>query len=290
MLILIKRITTMLAAFVVTLGIALAPGPGAHAAGGPYSYAGRYDGMTAAERVSATGASARIQAWSIPTTCCYGNHALGELAVQRTGTATGTNRDMTVEVGYMNQNNTGLHLFVSHTINGVWQGLSTGFSACSTTVTTPGCTAPAWIEIDNALSSNGQYTMKWQYAHVGQSDEGWWLYVQGTGACPAGKTCWLGVYKKTRWSTASPAITDPGKIDLVQAFGETYDTGSHCTNMGTGGFAGAGTGALIDQLDVLGITTDDFGGDITTDPTWYNSLNVTTSPTLSFRYGGPGAC
>lgn len=269
---------------------------------GTYSHSGGGMLLNATDAAASNGLASRVQAWSNSTTGIYSgtcSHSLGEVWVGSADSSGVTTDDVVIGMSARTYcGNSSPKLQVEAYRNGThlgWATPTTGeFTPC-TTGGVNGCVDPAWITIDNALSSNSQYEMKIQYAHVGTSSEGYWIWVKGSGAIPSGKQGWLGFYRKGIWANAAAPASNgwtgaytPWRL----AFGEVTDpraSGSRCTNMGTGSMPGTGTGAIIDQLAVLPTTvsTDFTQQTIWEDPTIYGLADRSAS---QLRYGGPGEC
>lgn len=248
----------------------------------PYFYAGYRQDLTTTQEASATGMQIRMQAWRNAVTL-PAQHSIGEVALQKNGAS----KDVTIEAGYRSVDGaSNLTVWAGVWVNGAFQGYNSAFTACTSSAV-PGCSLPSWIPLGNNLSSGGQYTLKLWYTHVGTSSEGWWLYVQGSGACPAGKQCWLGYFSKNLWTSAVPAQNPLDANQYMQVFGEVYDPNGPGTAMGTGNCPnGSGGGALWDQYGLIGLTAADSDLDqfnVTSTPASYNVAEATDT---SYRYGG----
>jgi hypothetical protein len=283
----LKKIALILA---VAVGGILGFDLPAQASGGPYYYAGFDQDLSPAQASVVTEVKGSMPAYSIVTTA--GTHALAEFAITTDNGATpvaAPTRAGVVEVGYENTNGGGVKVFVSRFVNSVWGGsyvgVGDGFVAC--TKTSPySCGTPANLSPGDALTSGASYIWTVTY-----SSGSWWLAVQPSAGCPAGKTCFLGRYPGTLWSAASPpvAFTRP---DYVRAFGEVYNTAptaSVCTNMGDGNYGTATTGAVVGSVTYTGLPTSDvqLTASTVSDPTMYSAASLSGR---TFRYGGPGSC
>jgi hypothetical protein len=191
-----------------------------------------------------------------PTLAAGDFHTLGEVAAQSADGRQIVEVGWTVDRGLFGDANP--HLFVFHWVNGV----ATCYNGCgfvpASSIATAGMTLP--------VGGTPQFAIQ-------HFQGNWWVGYSGT---------WFGFFPDSLWSGGFT------KAGLTQWFGEVAaNSGSPCTDMGTGLLPSSTSAATI-----LGISF--FGG-----PAANISLNTITNPALysaaktssnSVRFGGPGAC
>lgn len=267
------------------------------------SHAGGGMLLDATEAASSPGMTARHQAWNMPTGVVGSDctSTLSEMWVGSADSSGATTTDVVIGAGAMSACGTTAPVFAIEAYrNGTWLGwVNNGgtneFTACTSSAVA-GCSFPAWKQPYASLSSNTQYTMKIVYQHQGTSSEGWWVWLQGPGAIPAGYQGWIGYYRKGIWANAASPANQGWSGSYTPwrlGFGEVHDpraAGSRCVDMGNGNYPnGSGNGAIMDSISaqVPGVSTDFTEQTVWDDPSIYGLDNRTGT---SYRYGGTGEC
>jgi hypothetical protein len=225
-------------------------------AGAPhFFYAGAYDFGTAA------GASA-LMTIRRPTVAAADDHSLAELAVQS------ADQRQAIEVGWTVDpkqfGDSEPHLFVFHWVDGV----RTCYNGC-------GFVPFGQARVGMILPVDA--TQLWPFTI--RHDPGSWSIYFGLSA--------VGYFPDSLWGGRFT------QIGLVQAFGEvSASSTTPCTDMGSGAFPTANSGARISSIRFLGAQPGSAvpAVDITTNVTHPNYYKAIKTGAGSIRYGGPGAC
>lgn len=280
---LLVSLLTTLAVTAGVVGLSVAPAQAATV----YYYAGGGQQFTGATKPTQLLANVEVVTSSFDSTKEY--HSVVELAYMNDAAAGGSGRQ-TIEVGYgiSNLDNTTVpKLWVSHTINGTWQGYnSASFVQCN------GCSgSPDNWDLGDTLT-NGT-TMR---LGIILSGGDYWVQANiSSNPTPE----YLGYFPGSLWSSQGITFTTANKI---YAYGEvateTSLGGLGCTDLDTGAFPSfvapsTLNGTIIGSITASPVANSAIDIDATpfvTDATKYNYASSGTTNTRTIAIGGPGAC